>query len=393
MGAVAENPKNIRKLIPELKDAGSNIPGFINIVTQSSLFSRSIGERRAIDINIQGKQLWFYNWCIKNFIHKTQNQFPIIRLDQNPVKQLNPEIIIDPIQLNLKEVNLSVKELGLITNIILDGAKVSKFNLDGKEIDIRLRGNSPYNINSNNLNTKFIFHNEKLFPLNYVSNISIKNSPQQINHIERERTIKLQISPDESINIESALKDLENFLDTNEIKSLISANKLSIGVKGITGNCLKLKFSWQKFYLCIYYKFFLLASLFQSFLYPIIVLVIVPLSSLGGLIGLKLVNFIIYEPLNMMTMLGFVILLGIVVNNSILIVYQSLNNIRKGIEPVASVISSVKNRIRPIFMTTLTTSFGLLPLAILSGSGSELYKGLGIVILSGLIISTLFTLY
>jgi len=149
----------------------------------------------------------------------------------------------------------------------------------------------------------------------------------------------------------------------------------------------------KNFIYALIISFFLLASLFQSFLYPLIVLIIVPLSSLGGLIGLKLVNFLIYEPLNMMTMLGFIILLGIVVNNSILIVYQSLSNIRKGLEPISSVISSVKNRIRPIFMTTLTTSFGLLPLAIFSGSGSELYKGLGIVILSGLIISTLFTLF
>ena len=394
MGAVAENPKNIRKLIPELKDAGSNIPGFINIVTQSSLFSRSIGERRAIDINIQGSNYDSIIDVSRILFTELKRQFPNYQIRPKPsLSNSNPEIIIDPIQLNLKEVDLSVKELGLITNIILDGAKVSKFNLDGKEIDIRLRGNSPYNISSNNLSTKFIFHNEKLFPLNYVSNISIKNSPQQINHIERERTIKLQVSPDESINIESALAELESFLDTNEIKSLISANRLSIEVKGITGKLAEAKNSLSKnFFYAFIISFFLLASLFQSFLYPIIVLIIVPLSSLGGLIGLKLVNFIIYEPLNMMTMLGFVILLGIVVNNSILIVYQSLNNIRKGMEPVNSVISSVKNRIRPIFMTTLTTSFGLLPLAMVSGSGSELYRGLGIVILSGLIISTLFTL-
>ncbi|MFL2686175.1 MAG: efflux RND transporter permease subunit [Thermodesulfobacteriota bacterium] len=394
MGAVAENPKNIKKLIPELKDAGSNIPGFINIVTQSSLFSRSIGERRAIDINIQGSN---YNSIIevsRILFSKLKKQFPNYQIRPKPsLSNSNPEIIIDPIQLNLKEVNLTVKELGLITNIILDGAKVSKFNLDGKEIDIKLRGNSPNDISSNNLNTKFIFHNGKLFPLNYVSNISIRNSPQQINHIERQRTIKLQISPDESINIESALSELESFLDSNEVKSLILSKELSIELKGITGKLSEAKDSLSKnFIYALIISFFLLASLFQSFLYPLIVLIIVPLSSLGGLIGLKLVNFLIYEPLNMMTMLGFIILLGIVVNNSILIVYQSLNNIRKGLEPISSVISSVKNRIRPIFMTTLTTSFGLLPLAIFSGSGSELYKGLGIVILSGLIISTLFTL-
>ena len=395
MGAVAENPKNIRKLIPELKKAGSNIPGFINIVTQSSLFSRSIGERRAIDINIKGRNYGSIIEVSRILFSKLKDQFPNYQIRPKPsLSNSNPEIIIDPIQLNLKEVDLTVKELGLITNIILDGAKVSKFNFDGKEIDIRLRGDSPNDINSNNLNTKFIFHNGKLFPLNYVSNISIKNSPQQINHIERERTIKLQISPDESVNIESALSELETFLDSSEVKSLMSSKELSLEVEGITGKLSEAKKSLSKnFIYALIISFFLLASLFQSFVYPLIVLIIVPLSSFGGLIGLKLVNFIIYEPLNMMTMLGFIILLGIVVNNSILIVYKSLNNIRQGIEPISSVLSSVRDRIRPIFMTTLTTSFGLLPLAIFSGSGSELYRGLGIVILSGLLISTFFTLF
>tara|TARA_Y100001936_G_C15409321_1_gene329021 strand:- start:10 stop:429 length:420 start_codon:yes stop_codon:yes gene_type:complete len=122
-------------------------------------------------------------------------------------------------------------------------------------------------------------------------------------------------------------------------------------------------------------------------------LTIVPLSSLAGIYGLKILNIFIYEPLNMLSMLGFIILLGIVVNNSILIVYKSLNNIRNGIMPTKSVLLAVKQRVRPIFMTTFTTSFGLLPLALIPSLGSELYKGLAVIILSGLLISTFFTLF
>ena len=119
-----------------------------------------------------------------------------------------------------------------------------------------------------------------------------------------------------------------------------------------------------------------------------IVLTIVPLSSLAGIYGLKIMNIFSYEPLNMLSMLGFIILLGIVVNNSILIVYKSLNNIREGLSPIDSVKFAVQKRIRPIFMTTLSTSFGLLPLAIIPGAGAELYRGLAVIILSGLLIST-----
>ena len=133
--------------------------------------------------------------------------------------------------------------------------------------------------------------------------------------------------------------------------------------------------------------------MFQSFIYPIIVLTIVPLSSLAGIYGLKIMNIFSYEPLNMLSMLGFIILLGIVVNNSILIVYKSLNNIREGLSPIDSVKFAVQKRIRPIFMTTLSTSFGLLPIAIIPVAGAELYRGLAVIILSGLLISTFFTLF
>ena len=92
-------------------------------------------------------------------------------------------------------------------------------------------------------------------------------------------------------------------------------------------------------------------------------------------------------------MLGFVILIGTVVNNPILIVHQSLNHMREdGMDARHAILESVRTRIRPIFMTTLTTVLGLLPLVLFPGAGSELYRGLGSVVLGGLVVSTVFTL-
>jgi len=108
------------------------------------------------------------------------------------------------------------------------------------------------------------------------------------------------------------------------------------------------------------------------------------------------------QQLDVVTMLGFVILIGVVVNNAILIVHQSLNFMRgvgdagekldKVLPPREAIRESVRTRIRPIFMTTLTSLFGMLPLVIMPGAGSELYRGLGSVVLGGLLVSTLFTL-
>tara|TARA_B100000131_G_scaffold70443_1_gene66741 strand:- start:6119 stop:9220 length:3102 start_codon:yes stop_codon:yes gene_type:complete len=395
MGAVAENPQKIKELIPEIKKAGEGFPGFITVVNQSSLFSRSIGERRAIDINIQGKEYESIINLSRMIFIKLKNEVPNYQIRPKPsLTNSNPEIIIKPNNLKLNQVNMTTSQLGLITNVILDGAKISKYNNDGKEIDIILRANKPDTISSNMLNTRYIYNDKKLFPLSYVSDISIINSPQQINHVERERTIKLQVSPDEKTNIEEALDEIKKIINSKEIKLYESNNNLQIGIKGIAGKLNEAKSSLSiNFIYAILISFFLLSSLFQNFIYPLIVLIIVPLSCLAGIYGLKIMNLFIYEPLNMLSMLGFIILLGIVVNNSILIVYKSINNLRQGMEENESIKEAVKSRIRPIFMTTLTTSFGLLPLAVIPGAGAELYRGLAVIILFGLLISTLFTLF
>jgi len=97
--------------------------------------------------------------------------------------------------------------------------------------------------------------------------------------------------------------------------------------------------------------------------------------------------------MDVLTMLGFIILIGTVVNNAILIVHQSLNHMREeGMEADRAIREAAGNRIRPIFMTVLTSVFGMLPLVLFPGAGSELYRGLGSVVVGGLVISTIFTL-
>ena len=129
----------------------------------------------------------------------------------------------------------------------------------------------------------------------------------------------------------------------------------------------------------------------------------VPLAGVGGFLGLAIVRY--FNPtqqLDTLTMLGFIILIGVVVNNAILIVHQALNFMRgvgegegdtaQAMEPRQAIRASVQSRIRPIFMTTATSVAGMLPLVLMPGSGSELYRGLGSVVVGGLVVSTLFTL-
>jgi HAE1 family hydrophobic/amphiphilic exporter-1 len=137
-----------------------------------------------------------------------------------------------------------------------------------------------------------------------------------------------------------------------------------------------------------------MAALFESFLYPFVILFSVPLAALGGFLGLAVVNIFTYQALDVLTMLGFIILVGTVVNNAILIVHQSLNHMRNDeMAPREAIRDAVSNRIRPIFMSVSTSVCGMLPLILFPGAGSELYRGLGSVVVGGLIVSTVFTLF
>ncbi|MEM9064369.1 MAG: efflux RND transporter permease subunit [Planctomycetota bacterium] len=156
--------------------------------------------------------------------------------------------------------------------------------------------------------------------------------------------------------------------------------------------------------------YLLMCALFESFIYPFVIMFSVPLAVVGGFVGLRIVHdqtalnpVIATQQLDVLTMLGFIILIGVVVNNAILIVHQALNFMRgigEGDEagqtgrlaPADAIAMSVKTRIRPIMMSSMTSVGGMLPLVLFPGAGSEMYRGLGSVVIGGLVCSTVFTL-
>ena len=149
------------------------------------------------------------------------------------------------------------------------------------------------------------------------------------------------------------------------------------------------------FILAIVISYLLMSALFENFFYPMIIMFSVPLAAAGGFVGLALIStYKTYQPLDIITMLGFVILVGIVVNNAILIVHQTLNNIRNSnMLPRDVITESVRTRIRPIYMSSITTIAAMLLLVLSTGAGSEFYRGLGSVVVGGLLISTVFTIF
>ena len=178
----------------------------------------------------------------------------------------------------------------------------------------------------------------------------------------------------------------------------LETNGLPTGVNlNLSGTADELTSTWNAMVInllvAICMVYLLMAILFESFVYPLVIMLSVPPAAAGGVLGLWVLNLNTLQPLDMLTILGFVILIGIVVNNAILLVYQTLRHIKEeGLSASDAIIEATRDRIRPIFMSTLTSIFGMIPLVVFPGAGSELYRGLGSVIIGGLCLSAIITL-
>jgi HAE1 family hydrophobic/amphiphilic exporter-1 len=268
--------------------------------------------------------------------------------------------------------------------------------LNNKKIDLIVKGETQYAARTNDVESlPLATPIGQLIPLGALADVTLSSGPEQINHRERVRAITIEVSPPPEVPLEYALSQIDGQI----VQPLQASGQLSGGYRlTLSGTADKLRDTWSALrfnvILALLITYLLMAALFESWLYPLVIIFSVPLGAVGGILGLQLLNIFTFQPLDVLTMLGFVILIGTVVNNPILIVHQSLSYMRDDeMSPRQAILESVRTRIRPIFMTTITTVLGLLPLVLFPGAGSELYRGLGSVVLGGLLFSTVFTLF
>ena len=397
MGARAKEPDKVKGLIPVMQKTLSKIPGMIAIVSQSSIFQRGIGEGRSINIQLTGPELEKLIDLGQNIFFSAIQKIPGSQVRPIPSLDLgNPEVQVVTDRVRASDVGVTNEGLGFMVNALVDGAKVSDYQIAGDEIDLVLRGEDKYSNRTHQIEDLMVNTDSgKMINVGSVADVVVTTGPEQINHYERQRTIAIQVIPPEKMPLESAIDTINSEI----LGPLRSSGELGGSYSAIlTGTADDLTVTrkalqWN-FLLAAVIAYLLMSSLFESFLYPFVIMFSVPLASFGGFLGLLLLNIFTYQPLDILTMLGFIILIGIVVNNAILIVHQALNHIRdEGYETSDAIVESVKTRIRPIFMSTMTSVCGMLPLVISPGSGSEFYRGLGSVVVGGLTVSTIFTLF
>ena len=398
LGAAAVDPQRAGELIPVLREAVFREPGTFGFISQPSIFGRGIGGGRKIELDISGQDLEAILDVAGRAAARVVEALPLNQGHQfrpNPGLELGaPEIRVIPDRLRLADNGVSARELGETVDVFNDGLRIAEVTVGSKRLDLMLQGPDGNVAQTQGIAAlPVVTSSGRIVPVGSLAEVLITAGPTEIRHRERFRAVTLEIRPAQGVPLEAAIETLRERV----IKPLTEEG-LPPGIKlRLTGTAEKLDQTWDamqwQLLLAIAIVYLVMAVLFESFIYPLIILLSVPLAAAGGVAGLVALNTYQFQPLDMLTLLGFVILIGIVVNNAILLVHQTLQHLREDGMPAAeAILEATRNRIRPIFMSTLTSVFGMMPLVVSPGAGSELYRGLGSVVVGGLALSALLTL-
>lgn len=397
-GAKAEDPDRVAELIPILREPLFAEPGTTGFVVQPSLFGRSIGSGRSVELRVSGPDLPEILEVAKRANTLVRDALPPQEGHQarpRPGLELgSPELRAIPDPVRLRDAGVTARTFAQSIDTFNDGMRVAEITVGSDRVDLTLAGPLDYATRTQDIGMLPVVTEEgHILPVSSLGTVQITAGPSEIRHEERQRTVLLQIRPATQMALEEAMDILQT-----EVIEPLRAEGLPPGVRlTLGGTADDLDKAWDamvwQLVLALAIVYLVMAVLFESFVYPLIILVTVPLASAGAVLGLGLLNVFTYQPLDMLTLLGFVILIGIVVNNAILLVHQTLHHMRlDGMAATAAIEEATRNRVRPIFMSTLTSLFGMLPLVLFPGAGSELYRGLGAVVLGGLALSAVLTL-
>jgi multidrug efflux pump subunit AcrB len=280
--------------------------------------------------------------------------------------------------------------VGQVVQALGDGGAYVGRRYDGeKRLNIILRS-TPLGSSNELVNTPVATPGAGVMSLGQLVSIRETLAPSGVYRFDRRRTIGLNLQVPEGMALQDAMAVIRAEIEP-EIKKLLPPG--GVVTYGAAANHLDnaLWTMGQNFGLAVLILFLIMAAMFKSVRDSAIATIGLPLGTVGGVAALQLVGLFTFQPLDLLTMIGFIIVLGLVVNNTILLVARTRQAEAEGMTRAEAVRSSLETRLRPIFSSTLTAIFGMLPLMIIPGAGSEIYRGLASVIVGGILISHIFT--
>jgi len=365
---------------------------------QAGIFQTDLGKSRTIAVDVGGGDMQQVVEATKTIFGQTRAKIPGVQIRPVPsLEMLYPEVQVIPMRDRLRAVQMTAQELGIAVDVLMDGRKIGEFKQEGeKKIDLVVKASREDIFTPELLaDAPIVTREGKMVPLFSLAKIVNTVGLSEIRHLERQRTVTLQVNPPLSLPLQRAMEIVnQDVIAPLKAQGLLKG--IDIRLSGAADKLTQTREALQwNFILAAIIIYLLMSALFGNFIYPLIIMFTVPLAAAGGFVGLKLVNLLILpQPMDVLTMLGFVILIGVVVNNAILIVYQALLNVReRKMDHLEAVKDATRIRLRPIYMSASTSIFGMLPLVVAPGPGSELYRGLGSVLLGGIALSTVFTVF
>ncbi|MCB2156803.1 efflux RND transporter permease subunit [bacterium] len=373
------------------------VPGVIPFATQRSLFANDIAGSRGIDVDILGTDVPTLTFIALQAYLKTSEVLPGAQPRPDPgIEVGQPQLVIRPKWERAAELDVSATAIGYGAWVLGDGAYADDYFARGDKMDLYIYSTlGALETLANFDSLRVVTGTGDAVPISTIASVDFTFVPEQIRRVDQRRAVTVQIVPPTDISLEEAIDKIENELigGLKEEGAVPPGYEVRIG--GSTDKLTKIREKLsQDFLLAIVLVYLTLTLIFKHWGYPLVIIFAVPIGLTGGVIGLKLLNLYLgvvspgsIQSLDVLTMLGFVILLGSIVNNPILIVEQSLNFMREGRERHEAIVHATMTRIRPVLMTTFTTTFALLPLILTPGAGSELYRGLGMVMFGGLMLA------
>jgi len=391
MGARTKDRDEVDEMIEVLnREVMRGFPDTLVFVNRASLFGR-LGGGRSIDVNIQSRDIEAMLAAAITGMGAISEALPGARVRPVPgVELAEPELRLMPRERRIVESGWERQTMARVIRALGDGLYVGDY-FDGNErLDVILRGQD-WDTPEQLMATPIATPDSGVQPLGELVELTRTAGPDQIRRVDRRRTITLIVTPPTDMPLGVAIDIIKAQVDPvirdqlpedGDIAYQGTADDKDTAIRNMA----------QSLALAIAILYLLMSALFRSFRDSLMVVIALPLAIVGGVISLRITNLITFQPMDLLTMIGFITLTGLVVNNAILLVHQTRVAERGGVARRDAVEQAVRYRLRPILMSTLTSIFGMLPLLLVPGAGTELYRGIAAVIVGGMAVSTLFTL-
>jgi multidrug efflux pump subunit AcrB len=396
-----ENPDHITDLMDALTRKFEEYPGMRAFAARGSIITSNDGGTRSVNLDISGPDLAQVYEVASAAYARAGEVFddPRLRAQPSTLSLSQPLVEVRPDWERAAELGLDAGELGFTVAAMTDGAYVDEFFRQDDKIDIYFYGPDGKAAGLDDLDQLPVYTPQGgVVPLGATAQIVETVDTSTIRRIDGRRTVTLNVIPPEGVPLETGVQRVRDEL----VGELRAQGRIPQSVRvDISGASDQLEATQEaianNYVIAVAIVYLLLVAIFRHWGYPLLILTTIPLGAACGIVGLRLLNLVggqlpliglqpIHQPFDMISMLGFLILMGTVVNNPILIVDRAMANVReRGLAARAAVQEAVAVRLRPIAMTTLTTVFGLLPLVVIPGEGTELYRGVGAIVLFGIL--------